>query len=65
MSTANSLTRNFNHHDFKLRSDAPNFLKQLVRPTQLIVATRIGYEITVSDSLATAIDKHIKETTAA
>lgn len=57
--------RNFNHNEFKLRADAPKNLKQLVRPTQLIVATRVGYEITVSDSLATAITKHIKETTSA
>jgi len=58
-------TRDFNPDQFKLRKDAPNFLKQLVKPTQLLVATRVGYQITVSDSLATSIDKHIKETTAA
>lgn len=57
--------RDFNPSQFKLRSDAPKNLKQLVKPTQLIVATRVGYEITVSDSLATAITKHFKETTAA
>jgi hypothetical protein len=55
------LARNFNPGNFQLRSDAPPFLKQLVRPTQLIVATRVGYTITVGDELSTAIDTHIRE----
>lgn len=38
-------------------------LKSLARPSQLVVATRVGLDITVSDSLATAISKHISETT--
>jgi hypothetical protein len=40
-------------------------LRNLVRPTQLIVATRVGYEITVGDELKTAIDTHYSETTEA
>lgn len=59
------LTRDFDPSQFKLRSDAPKNLKALVKPKQLIVATRVGYEISVGDSLATAITKHFKETTAA
>lgn len=61
---ANSSARNFNYGDFKLRKDAPSTLKQLVRPSQLVVATRVGYNISVSNQLATSINKHIKETTA-
>lgn len=57
------LPRNFNYKDFKLRSDAPAFLKYLVRPSGLVVATRLGYEITVSGSLATTLDTHFKQTT--
>jgi hypothetical protein len=64
MYIADPSLRNFNPGDFKLRKDAPAYLKNLVRPTQLIVATRVGYEI-VGDELKTAIDTHYKETTEA
>jgi hypothetical protein len=57
------LFRNFNYRDFKLRADAPKFLKYLVRPSGLVVATRLGYEITVGGSLATTLDTHFKQTT--
>lgn len=65
MAIANLTARNFNPGDFKLHKDAPAYLRNLVRPTQLIVATRVGYEITVGNELRTAIDTHYKETTEA
>jgi hypothetical protein len=65
MSITDASARDFNPVYFELSDDAPDFLKSLVRPTQLIVATRVAYEITVDDELATAIDTHFKETSEA
>jgi hypothetical protein len=38
---------------------------QLVRPTQLLVVNRLGYEITVNDALASSLDTHFNKTIAA
>jgi len=62
---ANTFPRNVNLNGYKLSKDAPANLRQLVRPTQLVVASRLGYEITVGTTFAAQLDTHFKQTTKA
>lgn len=50
---------------YKLRKSAPLNLQQLVKPTQLVVANRLGYEITISDAQASSFDTYYKQVVAA
>ncbi|KAL9093884.1 MAG: hypothetical protein Q9165_003807 [Trypethelium subeluteriae] len=50
---------------YKLRDDAPKNCKTLARVTDLVIATYLGYEITVGDKTASTIDTKMKETTSA
>ncbi|KAM7194155.1 hypothetical protein V8F20_008075 [Naviculisporaceae sp. PSN 640] len=51
--------------NYKLRGDAPKQLKSMAKITALVVASALGYEITVSDTIAQTIDTKLKETTQA
>lgn len=51
--------------NYKLRDDAPKQLKSLAKITALVVASALGYEITVSASVARTVDTKFKETTQA
>lgn len=51
--------------NYKLRADAPDQLKSLVKITALVVASALGYEITVSASAARTVDTKFKEVTQA
>ncbi|KAK3315987.1 hypothetical protein B0H66DRAFT_624802 [Apodospora peruviana] len=46
---------------YKLKSDAPKELKTLARVSSLIVATGLGYEITVGPETAKALQKYLDE----
>ncbi|EME46423.1 hypothetical protein DOTSEDRAFT_70430 [Dothistroma septosporum NZE10] len=45
---------------YKLKKGAPAKLQQLVKPTQLVVASRLGYEITIADDQAESFDTYYK-----
>lgn len=57
--------RNIDVSKYKLRSDASKDLKVLARPTQFMVATRMGYEITIGSKTASTLDSKLKSTTSA
>ncbi|KAJ1328209.1 hypothetical protein MN608_07545 [Microdochium nivale] len=57
--------RNLDVSQFKLRDDAPTDVKQLIRPSQLIVASKFGYEISFSDSIASSFDSQYKKAVSA
>lgn len=65
--TTNALSfrRNIDTSKYKLRSDAPKDVKALARVSQLVIATGLGYEITVGASTASTIDTKYKETSSA
>ncbi|KAM7210391.1 hypothetical protein V8F06_014222 [Rhypophila decipiens] len=50
---------------YKLRSDAPKELKNLARVTSLVLASGLGYEITVGATAAGQIDTHYQKTVSA
>ncbi|TPX18943.1 uncharacterized protein E0L32_011336 [Thyridium curvatum] len=56
---------NIDTSKYKLRSDAPKDVKALARVSQLVIATGLGYEITVGASTASTIDTKYKETSSA
>ncbi|KAK5693309.1 hypothetical protein LTR17_025120 [Elasticomyces elasticus] len=56
---------NIDVSQYKLRSNSPVALQQLVKPTQLVVANRLGYEITISDSQADSFDTYYQSVVAA
>jgi hypothetical protein len=62
---ANTSARNVNLNGYKLSKAAPANLRQLVRPTELVLASRLGYEITVGTAFAAQLDTHFKQTTKA
>ena len=50
---------------YKLRSDAPKEIQTLARISSLVIATGLGYEITVGANTASDIDSRFRQTTSA
>ena len=57
--------RNIDVSQYKLKKGAPAKLQQLVKPTQLVIASRLGYEITIAEDQAEAFDTYYKTVVAA
>lgn len=57
--------RNIDISKYKLKASAPDRVKTLVRPSGMIVASRIGYQITVGAKTASTLDSKLKSTTSA
>jgi hypothetical protein len=64
-SIANTSARNIDVSQYTLKKTTPANLQQLFKPTQIVVASRLGYNITVSDALASSLDTQFKQTIAA
>ncbi|KAK7921660.1 hypothetical protein PG985_009682 [Apiospora marii] len=54
---------NFDVSGYSLRPDSPKEVRTLVRPSQLVVVTQLGYEITLAGSSAVRMDEFFTKST--